>query len=398
MTSLTRKALPGLVLGIAFLIFGLLLYSRPAPKRTRAIFQSPLIETLTASASNIRVKIVSHGTVIPSKEISLIPEVAGKIIWVSETFVPGGHFKKGEVIAKIDPRNYEIAVVQQEARIQQTILALELERGKKRVAEREWALIKQDQKSSNPAGRSLALREPQIKNAKAAVTAAEQTLRRTKLDLKRSTLRAPFNLVVLKRMATLGQIVGPNSPMATLAGTDRFWVQANVPLAHIAFLEVPNQQSSTGSKATVIQKSNKQLSRRNGRLVHVLSKLDPVGRMARVVVEITDPLKPKAKVLPLFLGAFTEVIFEGRELKGVFELPESAIHNNEHVFVFTPERTLDIRKVDIAWKSRKTVIIRKGLKPGEQVIQTRIPSPVQGMKLRTKPSLPLSKQALGERS
>jgi RND family efflux transporter MFP subunit len=398
MTNIKRNLLPIIVIGSALAITITLVASRPGPKRTPSVFQSPLVETLTVTSTNARIVVTAHGTVIPSREITLLPEVSGRITWVSKKFVPGGKFKKGEAIVKIDARNYETAVAQRQAQRQQALLSLELEKGKKRVAEREWALLKKDIQSGSNDGRSLALREPQLKNANAVVYAAEQALARAKLDLNRTSLRSPFNAVVLTRNADLGQIVGAGRSVAQLAGTDAFWVEANIPMGNVAFIETPKTQSAKGSTATVVQRSENQVSKRSGFVARVLSNLDPVGRMARAVIEISDPLKTKPGELPIFLGSFTEVSIHGKQLSDVYEFPESVVQTDNRLFILNSKSELEIRKVGVVWKSKKTVLINKGLRAGEKIITTRIPTPVPGMKLRTKNTGLHRKPVLGERS
>ena len=397
MTSLKRKFIPMAVIGSAFVITGALVSSRPKPKRVRAAFQAPLVETMTMTSTTTRILVASQGTVSPARQIKLLPEVAGRITWVSEKFVPGGQFKKGEAIAKIDSRNYETMVAQRKAQLQQTLLNLELEKGRKRVAEREWGLLQQDLKSQSKEGRALALREPQLRNAEANVKAAEQALQKASLDLSRTQLRAPFNAVVLSKSADLGQVLGAGSPLGSLAGTDKFWVETSIPLGHVAFLDLP-KQNKAGSSAQVLQRSEGQASIRDGKLIRVLSNLDPVGRMARVIVQVDDPLKPPLGELPLFLGSFTDVNINGKLVKDVYEIPEEFIQNNREVFILTPENELDIRAVKIIWKTKKSVLIEEGIKDGERVIGTRLPTPVQGMKLRTKAEAMKRKPIPGERS
>ena len=397
MTRLKRKIIPMAVTGLAFAITGALVSSRPKPKRTKAVFQAPLVETLTMTSTTTNILVTSQGTVSPARQINLLPEVAGRITWVSEKFVPGGRFKKGEAIAKIDSRNYESLVAQRKAQLQQALLSLELEKGKKRVAEREWSLLQQDLKSQSKEGRALALREPQLKNAEANVKAAEQALQKASLDLSRTQLRAPFNAVVLSKRADLGQVVGAGSPLGSLAGTDKFWVETSIPLGHVAFLDLPTS-NKPGSSAQIVQRSEGQISEREGKLIRVLSDLDPVGRMARVIVQIDNPLTPPLGELPLFLGSFTDVSFRGKLVQNVYEVPEEFVQNNRELFILTPKSELDIRAVKIIWKTRKSVLIEGGIKDGERVIQTRLPTPVQGMKLRTKSEVMKRKPIPGERS
>ena len=87
--------------------------------------------------------------------------------------VPGGRFTKGQALLRIDPRDYQVAMEQQRAGYNRARVELQLERGRKAVAEREWEVLSNS--SSSPArsntaqlsesdddGRALALREPQL--------------------------------------------------------------------------------------------------------------------------------------------------------------------------------------------------------------------------------------------
>ena len=130
MPKFSRKLLPVLVVGSAFGIAVALVSSRPAPKRKPASFSAPLVETIAVTATTAQVWISSQGTVVPSQEITLLPEVSGKLVWVSEKFIPGSKLKKGDIIAKIDPRNYQTMVEAQKAQLEQALLNLELGKGK----------------------------------------------------------------------------------------------------------------------------------------------------------------------------------------------------------------------------------------------------------------------------
>lgn len=123
-----------------------------------------------------------------------------------------------------------------------------------------------------------------------------------------------------------------------------------------------------------------------GRLVRLLGDLDPVGRMARVLVEIEDPLglkdKKKPDRLPLMLGAYVRVEIEGRRAEEVFRVPRTAIREGDQVWIANEEDRLEARPVEVFWRSKDTVLIRNGLREGDRVIANSIPLPIPNMKLR----------------
>jgi len=352
---------------------------------------------MAVTSTTARIWLTSQGTVVPAQEITLLPEVAGKLIWVSEKFIPGSKFRKGEVVAKIDPRNYQAIVEAKKAQLEQALLNLELEKGKKRVAEREWSLLQKNLKPKDDLGRALALREPQLRSAESSVAAANQALEKANLDLARTNLRAPFNSVVLSKDADLGQVVGANRPVAKLAGTDSFWVEANVPLGHVSFLQNEKSKKQT-SDAVIVQKSEGQISEKTGKVIRVMSNLDPVGRMAKLIIAIEDPLSSKKGELPLFLGAFADIRVSGKSWSNVFKIPESVVQDDGRILILKGDNSLDIRKINVVWKSRDSVIVDNGLKTGDRIIMTRVPTPIQGMKLRTKKTTQARPSIPGKRS
>ena len=126
---------------------------------------------------------------------------------------------------------------------------------------------------------------------------------------------------------------------------------------------------------------------RPARLVRLLGDLDPVGRMARVLVEIDDPLGLNAdhnpRELPLMLGAYVRVEIEGKDVEEVFSIPRASIREGEKVWIMDDDDRLVFRPVEVLHRSKERVLIRKGLEGGERIVTNSIPSPLPGMKLRT---------------
>lgn len=72
-------------------------------------------------------------------------------------------------------------------------------------------------------------RKEQIAVDRANVRQAHENLKMSRIRLNYTTLRAPFNGVVLVRQAELGEVVSPSAPIVTLAALDQIWVRVYVP-------------------------------------------------------------------------------------------------------------------------------------------------------------------------
>jgi len=357
--------------------------TRPRAKRVVVERKPTLVEVIAVTRGRERVVVVAMGTVIPEKTVVLQPQVTGRIIEQSPALMPGGLLKAGEIIARIDPTDYHLAIEQQKGNVARALFELKVEEGRNVIARREWKLLEPDIPNTD-AGRQLALREPHLTNARAALAAARSSLDLAKLNLERTAILAPFNALVTEESIDVGQLVTPQTRLATLVGTDAFRVQAALPVSKLDAIAIPGVNGSKGSKAKVAHEaSHGCVTSREGQVVRLLGDLDPAGRMARVLIRFDDPLgvKPGPR-LPLLLGAYVRVEIEGKPLNDVYVLPRSALREGNTVWVMDADDRLAIRKVEIAWRQPDTVLIGSGLQPGARVIVSRIPVPIPGMKLR----------------
>ncbi len=407
--SILRATLPVLALGVGVAVLGVMIKTRPEPGKKARDERGALVKTASVHSVKERLRIVESGTVIAAEQITAQPEAAGRVVWQHPDLVPGGRFKKGDVLVRIDARDYRLALRQQSANVNRAQLELKLETARKEIAKEEWAIIGEDMRSSAE-GKALALREPQLDAAKVNVEAAKSAQAQAKLSVSKTTLRAPFNGFVKAEAVDVGQLVTPQTPLATLVGTDQFWVQVSVPVDKLGVIQVPGFNAKTGSKAMIAQEVGGVRLEREGTVVRLLGDLDPIGRMARVLVAIDDPFDLKAKPkaaggsesepdtvsnLPLLLGAFVEVAIEAKVIADVVEVPRLALHNGDSVYVFGKDDRLVVRSVEVAWRREKSVLVRAGIAAGEEVIVSRLPSAVPGMLLRKAPAEP--KTVLGKK-
>jgi len=377
-----------LIIGSGLFIAKKLVETKPPAKRKAISVGAPLVETIQAESRKEQLVISAMGTVIPAKEVVIQPRVSGHIIEISPELIPGGTFRAEDLILRIDDRDYKIAVEQKKAEVARAMMELKLEKGRKAVAEREWELL-EDEISTTEAGRELALRKPHLRKAVAALESARSALRKARLDVERTNIKAAFNGFVKEKSADLGQAVGPGTKLLTLAGTDMFWVQISVPVSRLPKISIPGvNNEDEGSPATIKQEggtSGFQIFRQ-GRVIRLLGDLDPVGRMARLLVSVEDPLgvgnPESAPSFPLLLGAYVNVELQGPMLEDVFVIPRKAFREGDQVWILTDEKKLAFRKTEVIWRRKDDVLLR-GLASGDRVITSRISAPVEGMSLKS---------------
>ena len=389
MRTFVRILAPLIVLAAGAAVMVYLVKTRPKAQRKAPERQAVQIDAVEVAPSEHKAAISAMGTVQPAETVVVMPEVSGRLVELHPQLLLGGRLKAGEVVARIDPREYELAVDQQKAAVARARFEIQLERGRRTVAEREWKLLGGDVTTTR-AGRSLALRQPHLANAKAGLAGAESGLAMAELRVEKTTITAPFDAWVREERVDVGQLVGPQTQLATLVGTRRYWVQASVPLSELRWLELPGRDGVGGTTARVLQEAGEGVVyERTGRVVRVLGDLDPKGRMVRLLVEVENPLETGGSYpeVRLFLHAYVRVVLEGRSLKDVYRLPRTALHDGNRVWLVDADKKLEIREVTVVRRAPTDVYVR-GLAPGDLLIVSRIAAPVAGMELAVRGETP----------
>lgn len=397
-----RPLLPILILAFGVFVLALLVKTKPKAERMVGGHKGTAVELLRVDKISKRVTVRARGIVIPARQVALGPEVGGRVVSMSERLLPGGRFAEGEPLLRIDPSDYRLAVEQQFAAVDSAQTSLELEESRKRIAEREWELFKEKNAGK---GSAVALREPQLRSAQTRLKSAKSGLRRARLKVSRTVLKAPFNGMVQKRATEEGQMVAPGTPLVTFVGTDSYWVQVSMPVERLAWIKVPGVAGeSEGSRAQIHYRTGDQHVERSGEVLRLLADVDAAGHMARVLVEIEDPLGVKGQApegasprlqrqssLPLLLGSYVEVEIEGRSAKDVVELPRIALREDSSVYTMENDQ-LAMVEVKVLWRQEDRVLISGGLEAGDRVIVSPLSAAVEGMKLR----LPVSANETSE--
>lgn len=392
--TVLKFAVPILIIAGGFMVTGWMLSTPQRAERQEIPEKVTPVTYINVNPVDETIFVEAQGTVMPARSIVLMPEVVGKVTSVSPDLIPGGYLRKGQQVLQIDKRDYEFALETARERVAKAQFQLKVEKGQQTVARQEWELL-EDSVPTTDAGKELALRKPHIESAESTLKSAQSGLEKAKLDLERTSLQAPFNAVVLQENVDPGQVIGRQTNIASLAGTDRFWVQVSVPLDDLAWIDVPASPAGKGSPVDVIQDAGNATVYHKGYVIRLLSSLDN-GRLARLLVAVEDPLMIRsgavAGKMPLLLGSYVTARIEGEDVEGVYVIPRKALRdvedvvegkdvNHAWVWLMDEESRLEERKVSILWRGKEEVYVDSGLNDGERVITSTISTPVAGMKL-----------------
>lgn len=378
---LNRMVIPMGIIFVGLVIAGILMVTVPQPEKKPSRQQARLVEVTPAERGNWPAVVQAWGEVMAAQAVALQPRVSGTVIEVTAAYDPGMQVRAGELLLRIDPTDYALAVEQARAELERARAQLQLEQGQQRVAQREFELVGGDVSAQEKA---LMLRKPQLDTARAAVDAAQAELEQARLNLQRTRLKAPFNGIVLEAGVDLGAQVGSNTTVAQLAGTDVYWVELSVPVTQLPSIELPRQDGAA-STVRLFHDGVWGDNHRTGEVLRLRGDLEQPGRMARLLVRVPDPLaltEQKKGRPPLLLGSFLRAEIQGRTLENVVRLDRAWLHQGNRVWVMNAEDKLEIREVEVVFRDGEQVYVGKGLESGDRIVTSDIAVPAEGMPLR----------------
>ncbi len=370
-----QRLLPPVIIVGSGLVAGALISLGGQAEKTPPEVTPTVVEVMAMVLQDTTALIRATGVTQPARQVSVVPQVAGRIVQISEHLAPGGRLQEGDLLAMIEQRDYLAAHAQAQLTLRQAELELELELGRVATASREWDMLEAEGEA--PARSRLALREPHLEVARARVRAAQSGVRQTEGSLARTRLKAPFNAVVAQESLEVGQVVGPGAPVATLVGTDQLWVTVSIPMAVLDDLQLPSG-AVPGSPVRVIHRlGDGRLITHEGRLLRLAGQLDPQTRQAQVTVAVDHPFDPADGTVPLLPGSYVEVEIQGKPMAQVFQLPRAALHEGGRVWVVVEERLL-VREVTIDGGDVDSVLVVAGLENDDAVVISPLVLPIEG--------------------
>lgn len=380
-----KKMFIQLVLTVFIIGFGAwgmyaLTASKPEIEMRRQAAPVPRVRVVVASVGSQPIMIHGEGTVQPLREISLVPQVGGKVIYVSPALVNGGQFREGESLLKIDPEDYELAVTLAKAKVKDSESSLKLAKEEAAAAKEEWRLLNEGTPKAERSPPPLVAKEPQLEAAQAQLAADRADLKKAMLNLTRTELKAPFDGRVSSENVDVGQYVSPGQSLGTVYATEAAEIVVPLESEDLYWINVPGftNGGGPGSKALVQTRLAGQLRTWKGSVVRAQGEIDERTRMINVIVRVESPYATRP---PLAVGLFVSVQIEGKVLQAA-AIPRAAMHEKDTLWVVDDEGSLRFRHVDVAHIQGDSVIVTKGIANGDRIVLTPLRAVTDGMQVR----------------
>jgi RND family efflux transporter MFP subunit len=371
---LSRKFLyPVLVLAAGAGLAMLLVVTEPPPQVDDYVRPPITVRTVTVSSQAEHLIVRSQGTVQPRTESQLIPEVSGRVNWMSPSLVTGGSFMDGEPLLRIDDADYQNALASAKAALTRTEVVLEHSADElnrlQRLREKNLA----SQSQVDEVQRRFRVAQADLKEAEIAIQQSQR-------DLSRTEIKAPYQGLVRNEQVDLGQFISRGSAIATIYADD--FVEVRLPIAsnQLAYLDISISGELASEPASPVTLSAKLGGTRfiwSGELVRTEAEFDSRSRMLYGIARVRNQHSEEQP--PLAVGLFVEAEIQGRLIENVIRLPRSAMRDKDQVLIVDTDNQLRFRQVSLLRIEHDEVLISKGLNNGERVCVSPLQTVVEGM-------------------
>jgi RND family efflux transporter MFP subunit len=384
-----QAALSLLMLATAVGVSTLLFLNRPPAEIAEPEYRPVSVDVAVAVKETIQVEVQAQGTVDAVRATVLVAEVAGRITETAENFVVGGFVAEGEVLLRIDPRDYQTQLLRAQASVESAESNLVQEKGRAEVALREWQKLPSNSQRSEEA-RDLYLRKPQLEQAEAQLLAAMADLNTARDRLERTIIRAPYNAIIRAKHSELGQFVGAGTQLAEVFAVDQAEVRLPIPQNRLDYLSLPDVASDApGATIDLYTDVGGQVRHWPATLHRTEAVFDPRSRVLYAVARIDDPYalrNPERQ--PLRLGTFVNANIVGRDFDDIVVLPRYVLRAGNNLWVVDDSNVLRNRQVSVLRTGGDLIYVDSGLDEGDRVSLTTLDTSLNGSRVDINSSTP----------
>ncbi|KGJ89202.1 efflux RND transporter periplasmic adaptor subunit [Thalassotalea sp. ND16A] len=375
--------MPLLIIIAGILGFSSLSGMAKKPEKKPVVNKAPIVDVITVAQRDVTFNIASQGTVVARTETLLISEVSGQITFVSEKFLVGGYFARGEVLLEIDPITYQVAVLEAESRLGAMQASLIEEQARTEQAKEEWLLTGKTVEQAPV----LALRLPQYQKAQAELKAAEADLQQANIKLSRTKIIAPYDALLNEKHVDIGQYVSTGSQLAKTIAIDFAEVRLPIKQQDIGFIHLPkiNQHNYQPTPVQISSMQGSELLSWNSSIHRYEGVVDQQSRVHFIVAQVADPYNLKdvnTSDAELRVGTFVNASIVGKTETNLYTVPRTALHGLNQLHLIDNANKLHIITVKVIRSEKDRVYLAADIASDMRVVTTKLATPVKGMVLR----------------
>jgi multidrug efflux system membrane fusion protein len=377
-----RKRLWPWIAGLA--VLGLLLYvlmsrgagsgDAAAKAGKKGAARAIPVSVTTARTGDLAVYITGLGTVTPIATVTLRSRVDGQIVHVA--FREGQLVREGELLVEIDPRPFQVQLMQAEGQLAKDQAALA---NAKIDLERYKVLMEQDAIPRQQLDTQFAT----VNQDEAALKSDQAQVESAKLNLTYSRITAPVSGRVGLRLVDIGNMVHATDPngLVVITQLQPITVLFTIPADRLPAVE---QQRASGRRlATDAYDRDLKNKLATGWLLAVDNQVDQTTGTVRLKASFPNEKNE------LFPSQFVNARLQVDTLKGTVLVPTAAIQRSPQatfVYVVKPDSTVDIHNVEVQLTEGDDTAVKNGVSPGDVVVTDGVDKLQPGSKVAATPT------------
>jgi RND family efflux transporter MFP subunit len=335
-----------------------------------------IVEILTPK--DFQVKIISSGTTTPLTQTILNAEVGGEVIYRSKKFSEGSSVNEGEILAKIDDTDLQLQYKNALLQLANAEVQYSLQLAEAEVAKEAW------EKMGDGIASDLMLKKPQLKQAEALLEVAKAQVSSAEKKLNKTEIVAPYAGRIQNVNIDLGTTIIPGQPVGAMYTSSEIEITLAIKDNDLQFLSIPmDGRKLDSSEQALVQIESfykGKIQSWQGKLERVDGVIDPITRMINLIAVFeNDFIETNQSNLPI--GLFVEAKIDGIKLNDVFQIPVTAISENNVVYIVDSNNELELRELSILKKYSDFVIVKEGIRAGERIVTSKLSTASNGIKV-----------------
>ena len=419
MNFLLRSFLGLIILSITlgFLIFGSLVLIEALKKRSEKSdnrrFQKERVFAVNVETLNKQIaspKILSYGEIYSKRMLEIRPLVSGRLDYVSEKFVEGGYVKSGDILFRLNQKDYlnelEIAEIDLEdtkAQLSEAISKLDYANLEFEVSESQLNLRKNALDRQTQLAESGLITSSQLENTQLAYSSSKQqflnkqnlvkssknAIDKLKIQLKRRSIsidkakrnldeteiKAPFDGIIASVNILPGSVINKNEKLGTLLDPNSLEVMFNLSANEFARVIDKDGKLLNLDITAYLKLSNKDIPF-SGKIERINPEIMNIGSGRKLFASIN--LGENKTLRP---GDFVVLEIKEPSLKNITVLPSSAVTIDGKIFIVEEDNRLKEIEVTILRRQGNEVIV-SGAPTDKEYVMQRSPQLGNGLKIK----------------
>lgn len=297
------------------------------------------------------VRLISQGILQAHNQVSLTPQVTGKIVQFGKMFEVGSFFSRGDLLLEIEAADYVTALKIAEARLKGCEANVDLAT---KNLNRSNIVSLQNAITASEIDELQATLELRISERDSARAERDKAAR----DLDRTKILAPFDGRVLARSVGIGDTVSNNSALGILIATDFAEVRLPLSANDLKFVKLPEHLNDPPVEVEIRDALETQSAVRKAQILRTEGALNQDSLELFVIARIDDPFGLKSKQEPLRIGQPVVATIVGQTLDDVFAIPRYAVRQIDQIILITDDLTIRSKRIVPVWSDENNLLVR----------------------------------------